>query len=301
MRRIVIVTAFVLAAVGAAAAPTAALAPATPSATPPATPAMPTAAGGVAYPAPATCVDTARALGPAVCRRISAVLAADERASTDEIAVAVVPSTGGASIETWSTGLFNAWGVGRAGKDNGVLLVVAVRDRALRLVTGDGMRGRLPDWQASEIVGGTITPLLAEGRTADAVLAGLDAVRRAIGHQVDTGNALLAPGTRIPSADVDAFADTSRDQGSGALPLVVFTVLAIGGVAGALALMRYAGNNPSAVVDAAWDDDDSYVAVDGRRLWSSSRRSYRSSSRSSSRRSGFGGGRSSGGGASGRW
>lgn len=257
--------------------------------------------GGAPYPAAGACVDTAGALGPAVCRKITAVLAADEKATTDEIAVAVVPTTGGVPIETWATGLFNAWGVGKAGADNGVLLVIAVQDRRLRLVTGDGIRSRLPDWQASEIVGGTITPFMKEGRTADAVLAGLDAVRRELGHRVDTTNALLAPGTVVPRTVVDPFA-TSDDEpeesgsGDGALILLVLLAAGIGIIAWVVQLAR--GETGS-----SYSGDDSYDRRRRSSYRSFSSSSSRSSSRSSgsSRRSGFGGGRSSGGGASGSW
>ena len=229
------------------------------------------------------------------------MLAADEKATTDEIAVAVVPTTGGVPIETWATGLFNAWGVGKAGADNGVLLVIAVQDRRLRLVTGDGIRSRLPDWQASEIVGGTITPFMKEGRTADAVLAGLDAVRRELGHRVDTTNALLAPGTVVPRTVVDPFA-TSDDEpeesgsGDGALILLVLLAAGIGIIAWVVQLAR--GETGS-----SYSGDDSYDRRRRSSYRSFSSSSSRSSSRSSgsSRRSGFGGGRSSGGGASGSW
>lgn len=283
----------------AAAAP----APARPAATVPVT-ATPTGVpstgarrGAVPYPAAATCVDTVGALGRATCARITAVLAADERASTDEIAVAVLPSTGTATIEAWSTGLFNAWGLGKADRDNGVLLVVAVTDRRLRLVTGDGLRSRLPDGEASEIVGGTITPLLRAGRTRDAVLAGLDAVRRALGHSVTTSTALAAPGSGTVT-DPYRFADDEPDSSGngGVVALLVLVVVGIAVLSWVSSAMRAEGG----------DDDGSSDPARRRSSFSSSSSSRRSSSSgrrssSSSRRSGSGGGRSSGGGASGSW
>jgi uncharacterized protein len=102
----------------------------------------------------------------------------------------VVQTTGGESIGAWGTGLFDAWGIGKRDGNNGVLLVVAVADRNLHIVTGRGLAGRLPDGTASQIAGGTIDPLLRAGRTRDAVLAGLDGIRRALRHPVTGRNAL---------------------------------------------------------------------------------------------------------------
>jgi uncharacterized protein len=288
MRALIVTAVGVLALIGAA--------PAVATAAPATAP-----AGSTPYPAAATCVDTAGALGASTCARITRVLKADEKTSPekDQIAVAVVPTTGAASIEDWSTGLFNAWGVGQAGIDNGVLLVVALNDRALRIATGDGLRTRLPDGRASEIVGSTITPLLRAGRTADAVLAGLDGIRTALGHDVTT-TPLAAPGTLDGIGDPLVDPPTTQDPASGsggADPAWLWLLLLVGiAVVGwVFSLAKGEGDSGS--------DDDSYPSSRRRSYRSfSSSSSRRSSSSSSSRRSsGFGGGRSSGGGASGRW
>lgn len=270
-----------------------------------AAPAASAPAGSPPYPAPAVCVDTAHELGVSECTRITRVLTADEQAGPekDEIAVAVVPTTGSASIETWSTGLFNAWGVGQAGTDNGVLLVVAVADRALRIVTGDGLRTRLSDGRASEIIGSTITPLLRRGRTVAAVQAGLDAIRTELGHDI-SGSALAAPGTTAGlDADpyVSTLSDDADDSGSGSQAglwvLLLIGLVVVGVVVSMASKTGYADGDGS---------DDGYSST-RRRSYSSPRRSFsssssrRSSSSSSRRSGGFGGGRSSGGGSSGRW
>jgi len=163
------------------------------------------------YPAPqGRCVDTAGVLGAGLCGAITQRLLADEQSYAEEIAVAVVPTTGGTAIETWATGLFNHWGVGKRGENNGVLLVVAVTDRTLRIVTGDGARTQLADGAAAELIATSIRPAFAAGHYADGVLAGLDAIRAAFGHR-STGAASLtrfahlAPGVSPP---VDAPANS---------------------------------------------------------------------------------------------
>lgn len=193
----------------------------------------------------------------------------------------------------------NAWGVGRAGTDNGVLLVIALSDRTLRIATGDGLRTRLPDSQASEIVGGTITPLLRAGRTSDAVLAGLDGIRTALGHDVTT-TPLAAPGTLAGITDplFDPPTTEDHDSGSGGGSAAWLWILLLVGLAAAGWVMSLAKG------EGCTDSSDDSYSSNRRRSYRSfsSSSSRRSSSSSSSRRSsGFGGGRSSGGGASGRW
>jgi uncharacterized protein len=244
------------------------------------------------YPAPAVCVDQAGALSAGTCARITTVLDQDERTSPehDEIAVAVVGTTGGTPIETWATGLFNDWGVGQADQDNGVLLVVALEDRALRIATGDGLRTRLPDGTASEIIGGTMTPLLRAGRTEDAVLAGLDGIRTALGH--DISGSALAAGVTPPYYAADEPSEESGSGSSAGLWILLLAGLVVVGVVWSYA----SGSSSSTGGDDSWSGRRSYSP---RRSFSSSSSSRRSSS--SSRRSSFGGGRSSGGGSSGRW
>ena len=75
-----------------------------------------------------------------------------------------------ASIESFATALFNNWGVGKSGLDNGVLVLIAFDDRAIRIEVGAGLSDRLPDGQAREIVGGVMVPAFKYGAYRDGVL-----------------------------------------------------------------------------------------------------------------------------------
>lgn len=79
-----------------------------------------------------------------------------------DIAVAVVSSLEGDDIETYSNTLFREWGVGGADKDKGILLVVAVEDRKVRIEVGYGYEGDVPDAYSSRIINETITPRFKE-------------------------------------------------------------------------------------------------------------------------------------------
>jgi uncharacterized protein len=162
-----------------------------------------------------------------------------------------------------------------------VLLVVATDDQRLRIVTGSGLTDRLPDGTASEIIEGTITPLFRDGLIRDGVLAGLDEIRRHLGHEMNGTNQLAEPSTALPAApdsptELAAATDSpSEPVWVSAMVLVVLVALIGGGY------MVLTGNQ------WFWD-----------RIDSGSSSSHSSGSSSSST---FGGGSSSGGGASGSW
>jgi uncharacterized protein len=68
-----------------------------------------------------------------------------------EAAVVVIDTTGDESIEEYANGLFREWGIGNKQKNNGVLLLVAVKDRKMRIEVGYGLEGILPDGKTGRI------------------------------------------------------------------------------------------------------------------------------------------------------
>jgi uncharacterized protein len=235
---------------------------------------------------------------------VAALLTADEQATTEEIAVLIVGSTGSQSIESYATQVFNSWGLGKAGMDNGVLVVVAFDDRAMRIEVGDGLSARLPDGQAREIVGGTMLPAFRSKDYRYGVLAGLDAVRTALGYQLTDLNRMTAipedAGYDVPSPlsaapDYSSSRDSAADSSESSNDTVFWALIIAAAVGIALLSWVFKGGGGG--------DDGSGGSGSPRRTYRSfsSRSSSSRRSSSSSRRSGFGGGRSSGGGASGRW
>lgn len=126
--------------------------------------------------------DTAHVLSPRDVAYLDAKLEAEQRATGNDIAVLVVGSLGGESIDDVAYDTFNAWKLGQKGADNGVLLVIAPAERKIRIETGKGTGGALTDLQSNDIIRRTIGPLLREGRYRDAIDAGTteiaDALRR---------------------------------------------------------------------------------------------------------------------------
>src|SRR3954470_4444508 len=81
------------------------------------------------YPAPqGPITDVAGALRPDTVARLRAEVTDFEARTGDELAVALITTTGSQSSSVYASNLFNLWGVGKAGANNGVLLLVAVQD-----------------------------------------------------------------------------------------------------------------------------------------------------------------------------
>lgn len=108
-------------------------------------------------------VDTANALSAstrATLREQALQLQARKGA---QLQVLVVPSVGDDGIEAYAQRVFDQWQLGRAGVDDGVLLLVAVQDRRVRIQTGYGLEGTIPDAYAARIIDKAIVPRLREG------------------------------------------------------------------------------------------------------------------------------------------
>jgi uncharacterized protein len=131
-------------------------------------------------------VDTAEVLSADANARISERLKAHEANSGNQVVVLTLPSLAGESIEDFAERVFQAWRLGQAGKDNGVLIAIAVEDRRLRIEVGYGLEGTLTDLAAGRIIRGVITPRFRAGDYDGGIEAGVAAV---IGVLTGTGEA----------------------------------------------------------------------------------------------------------------
>lgn len=108
------------------------------------------APGEVPVPAHAGYVtDAAQVLDEARRAQLEGFLDQLEKKTGAEFAVLTIATTAPEAPESYKTRVFKAWGIGKRGEDNGVLLLVAMQEHALRFETGYGLEGTLPDgWQA---------------------------------------------------------------------------------------------------------------------------------------------------------
>lgn len=107
--------------------------------------------------------------------RIDTMLGALRDSTTVEVAVAIVPSLGDLTPEEYSEKLFTSWGIGKADKDNGVLILISPGSRRARIETGYGVEGVIPDAVAGQIIDRAIVPAM-QGDDIDAAAFGAAAM-----------------------------------------------------------------------------------------------------------------------------
>jgi len=100
-------------------------------------------------------------------------LAAFEVRKGSQIAVVIVPTTAPETIEQYGIRVGEQWKIGRKGVDDGAILLVALKDRALRIETGYGLEGVLPDAVAKRIVDEVIVPRFKQGDYFGGIDAGV--------------------------------------------------------------------------------------------------------------------------------
>ena len=103
-----------------------------------------------------------------------------EQETTVELVVVTVKDMGGAPIEDYSARLFEDWGIGKKGEDNGVLLILATSEPGVRIEVGYGMEPYLTDGMAGNILDTEVIPDLQQGNYALGLLKGARAIAQTI-------------------------------------------------------------------------------------------------------------------------
>lgn len=119
-------------------------------------------------------VDDAHVLSSETMAQLIEKLAAFEAKSSDQLVVATVRSTGESAIEPYANQLFRHWGLGQAGENNGVLLLVAIDDRKMRIEVGYGLEGILTDVLSKLIIENSIVPEFRAGNYEAGIGRGVD-------------------------------------------------------------------------------------------------------------------------------
>jgi uncharacterized protein len=163
---------------------------------------VPVAAAQALQPVPALetrVTDTTGTLTAGQQAELEAKLAAFEQRKGAQIALLVVNTTQPEAIEQYSIRVVEAWKLGRQKTDDGVLLLVALQDRALRIEVGYGLEGVLPDATSRRIIDETIKPLFRQGDIFAGVSAGLARIMQVVDGEPlpPPDRAWRAPGDRL--------------------------------------------------------------------------------------------------------
>jgi uncharacterized protein len=139
-------------------------------------------------------VDEANWLSPSDRERIAERVRAFLAQGKAQMAVYIPATLQGYDIETASIRVAEKWGLGGKKDDRGVLLVVAPKERQMRIEVGYGLEGELTDARSRRILDDILKPHLRDSRPGDGILATVDAI----------GRVLESPGVdvKLPGEDV---------------------------------------------------------------------------------------------------
>lgn len=103
-----------------------------------------------------------------------------ERSDSTQVALVIVATTGGRDIADYALETARLNRIGKAGHDNGVLIVVAMKDRRVRIEVGSGLEGKLTDALCGRIIRDEMVPRFRDGRIGEGACAGLAAVVKSV-------------------------------------------------------------------------------------------------------------------------
>ena len=131
-------------------------------------------------PLKARVTDLTATLQPGQQAALEQTLQAFENRKGSQIAVLIVPTTQPETIEQYAIRVAEAWKLGRKGVDDGVLLLIARNDRALRIEVGYGLEGAIPDAVAKRIISEIITPHFKQDDYFGGIRAGVERIIKVV-------------------------------------------------------------------------------------------------------------------------
>ncbi|MBC8417839.1 MAG: TPM domain-containing protein [Desulfobacterales bacterium] len=159
--------------------------------------------------------DFANVVSPAYKQKIAAVTGELLQKTGIPVVVVTMPDIGGAEYNEYANRLYNAWGIGKKGDDKGVLIFVSVKERKMRIETGYGVEGILPDGRVGEIRDRYMIPYLKHDKFSEGLYAGALAVAQVIGK---------AAGIQI-AGQLPKKADKEETVGFSLFPILIILII----------------------------------------------------------------------------
>jgi uncharacterized protein len=101
-----------------------------------------------------------------------------QEGTSTQMAILIIPSLQGQVLETYSLRVANTWKLGRKDLNNGVLILVAMQDRKLRIEVGLGLEAILTNEACKKIIDDDIVPLFKKGEYYQGIDSGVGAITR---------------------------------------------------------------------------------------------------------------------------
>ncbi len=172
-------------------------------------------AENTAFPSPRGAVNDFAGIIPASYREAMERLAGELLSKTGAaVVVATVPSTKGEDPDEYANRLYEAWGIGRKGDDRGVLVFLALEERRIRIETGYGLEGLLPDGLVGSLIDTAILPDLRRGAFGPGLFKGMEALAAVIAR--DAGVSLSSEPPPAASAS-----PRTGERGDGLSPFLL--------------------------------------------------------------------------------
>lgn len=120
--------------------------------------------------------DYANMLSPSTENQLNVALQELEQTDSTQIVVLTIPSLEGDSLEDFSIRVAEKWKIGQKGLDNGAILLIAKRDRKLRIEAGYGLEGNMTDLMSGRIIRNVIVPHFKSGQFDQGIIEGVQAM-----------------------------------------------------------------------------------------------------------------------------
>ena len=124
--------------------------------------------------------DLAGVLTPEQIAGLESKLQELETTDSTQVAVLVIPSLEGESLEDYSMRVAEAWKLGQKGRDNGAILLVSMKDRAIRIEVGYGLEEKLTDARTSRIIRNDVIPRFRQGDFYGGIDSGVTGIIQSI-------------------------------------------------------------------------------------------------------------------------
>lgn len=146
--------------------------------------------------------DYASILSPSEKNTLEQMLVAYDDSTSNQITIVIENSLDGSDVFSRSVDIAEAWGIGDAERDNGVLIYVAIKDRKLFIQVGRGLEGAIPDALAGRIIDYEIKPNFKSGNYYDGLYAGAVSVAKAAAGEYKSKGRRKSKGKKFPKGVV---------------------------------------------------------------------------------------------------